>query len=239
MAYNFDPTKPTGTQPGYDMDDEIRDTRAGVIAMVGTEHTVDVSNPAAVTAVHKANFVTAAMLQTNAVTAEKLANGAVTPTKLDGNAKAGYGTAASKPTTGVNIEVGRLYVDSTTKKLLSGTGTTTVELNAANADTVGSLAKTAFPRFATGSFAGNGGTITITLGWEPSYVKIIRNSSSSAYDGWDGIKDGSNFRILQHTDGGHSLVTDKMTFTATGFTAADSANVAGVTYLYVAFGVIS
>jgi hypothetical protein len=80
MAYNFDPTKPAGTQPGYDMDDGIRDTRAGTIAMVGTEHTVDVSDPTAVTAVHKASFLTAAMIQDNAVTAPKLANGAVSTT---------------------------------------------------------------------------------------------------------------------------------------------------------------
>jgi hypothetical protein len=82
MAYNFDPTKPAGTQPGYDMDDGIRDTRAGVIAMVGTEHTVDVSDPTAVTAVHKAGFLATAMIADGAIATAKIAGGAVTVDKI-------------------------------------------------------------------------------------------------------------------------------------------------------------
>jgi hypothetical protein len=93
MAYNFDPTKPAGTQPGSDMDDAIRDTRAGTIALVGTEHAVDVSNPAAVTAKHAL-----------------------------GSARAGYNTYANRPTTGSGIETGRLFVASDSKQLMHGNG---------------------------------------------------------------------------------------------------------------------
>jgi microcystin-dependent protein len=86
MAYDFDPLKPLGTQPGYDLDDAIRDTRAGAIAMMGTEHSPDVSDPTAVTAVHKAGFCTAAYLAANAVETAKIKDANVTAAKLAANA---------------------------------------------------------------------------------------------------------------------------------------------------------
>jgi microcystin-dependent protein len=86
MAYNFDPTKPAGTQPMSDIDDAVRDSRAGTVAMVGTEHTVDVSDPTAVTAVHKNDFLATAMIKDNAVTTPKIADAAITTAKLAANA---------------------------------------------------------------------------------------------------------------------------------------------------------
>jgi microcystin-dependent protein len=81
MAYEWDKTKPAGTQAGSDMDDAIRDTRAGVEAMLGTEHTVDASNPAAVTAVHKDAFCKTEYLADSAVTTAKVADDAITMAK--------------------------------------------------------------------------------------------------------------------------------------------------------------
>jgi hypothetical protein len=101
MPIDWDKTKPLGTQPGSDMDDAIRDTRAGVEMLLGTEHTVDVSNPAAVTAKHAV-----------------------------GSARAGYDTEANKPTTGTGVETGRIFVASDTKRLKVGTGSEVVDIDA-------------------------------------------------------------------------------------------------------------
>jgi microcystin-dependent protein len=87
MAYEWDKTKPAGTQAASDMDDAIRDTRAGVEAMLGTEHTVDVSNPAAVTAVHQDGFCKTEYLADAAVATAKVADDAITRDKIAASEK--------------------------------------------------------------------------------------------------------------------------------------------------------
>jgi microcystin-dependent protein len=79
MPIDWDKTKPGGTQAVSDVDDAIRDTRAGVEMMLDDEHTVDVSNPADPKATHKANFLTSEMIADGEVSAADLAPNAAVP----------------------------------------------------------------------------------------------------------------------------------------------------------------
>jgi hypothetical protein len=76
----WDKTKPLGSQAGYDMDDAIRDTRAGVedfLTSMGCA--LDTSNPAAVTATLT---VTTALIADGAVTTAKIGDGQVANAKI-------------------------------------------------------------------------------------------------------------------------------------------------------------
>jgi hypothetical protein len=160
MAYEWDKTKPLGTQAGSDLDDAIRDTRSGVEAMLGTEHTVDVSNPAAVTATHKTGFCVAAYLAANAVETAKIKDANVTAAKLAANA---VETAKIKD---ANVTAAKLATDAVeTAKLKDGAVTLAKLAN--NAQSLAANGYSTLPGgliIQWGSvYFSSGGTITVTL----------------------------------------------------------------------------
>jgi phage-related tail fiber protein len=86
MPIDWDKTKPLGTQPGSDMDDAIRDTRAGVEMMLDDEHTVDVSDPTDPHVTHKADFLTSEMIIDGEVGSADIEDGGVAAADLAPNA---------------------------------------------------------------------------------------------------------------------------------------------------------
>lgn len=98
------------------------------------------------------------------------------------------------------------------------------------------LAASTSPSCVTGSYVGNGETITVELGFQPSFLVIIPTGYQTSYNtdivGAFGFS-GAMTRVNRNSSCGLSTIC---TFTATGFTVSGSSlNVEGLVHLYAAF----
>jgi hypothetical protein len=95
-----------------------------------------------------------------------------------------------------------------------------------------------------GSYAGNGGTQTVTLGYEPQWV-LIKNSDGNAsgvlnwnvIDNMRGMPVGSNDSVLNPNTTDTETSSQRVAPTATGFTigtASGNLNDNGAVYIYIA-----
>jgi hypothetical protein len=95
-----------------------------------------------------------------------------------------------------------------------------------------------------GSYTGNGGTQTVTLGYEPQWV-LIKNSDGGAsgtlnwniIDNMRGMPVGSNDNVLFPNTDGAEVSSQRVAPTATGFTigsASGNLNDNGAVYIYIA-----
>ena len=91
------------------------------------------------------------------------------------------------------------------------------------------------------SYAGNGGTQTITLGYEPQWI-MIKCSSDFREDGWimvdnmRGMSNTGNRWLLANFQNAETDESPRVIPTATGFTLSANASVngSGSTYIYIA-----
>lgn len=90
-----------------------------------------------------------------------------------------------------------------------------------------------------GTYKGNGSTVTVNVGFRPSFLVLMSTYSSSQNAGDTLSAMGVSGLMVENTRSYGSNVYRNCTFTSTGFTindtTPDALNVDGVTYHYVAF----
>ena len=118
------------------------------------------------------------------------------------------------------------------------TAAATAQTTAAAAQTTANAAYSPSNKpYVTGSYVGTGSSVTITLGFKPSFLIISGMISSTLYAD---VEDWANFFALCNG----TVLSKRVTFTATGFTAKAQGPGAdyypdltdeGRTYCYIAF----
>lgn len=95
----------------------------------------------------------------------------------------------------------------------------------------------------SGTVTGTGAALNVSLGFKPSYVKILNDTAGDSLEYYDSMADGSAYKRVaagtgtKITSGGISQYAGASPSTPRGFTlGADGVNAVGVTLRYIATG---
>jgi hypothetical protein len=86
-----------------------------------------------------------------------------------------------------------------------------------------------------GSYTGNGGTLSVNVGFQPDFVLVKKSSGTSSWFLFDSVRGDYN-RLFPDLTNAESTSGNQVALTSTGFTSGSGGtNNSGSTYIYTAF----